>query len=189
MAQPISQSTNVTTLGAFYTHNVGGQVIDTSNENSISNLNVTAGAIIHNESLVNATFVSMLIIDKPTTYENIDNSSNEILASSVIVVSVQRNSSSSSSMNISLYFQVLPDYRPSVNAIYSCSFYDLNRSRWNQSGCTTPLFNAPLNRYECSCNHLSTFALVWSPNITSCNAATELSLSNGTCVSKSNAQV
>jgi hypothetical protein len=131
----------------------------------------------------------MLIIDKPTTYENIDTSSNEILASSVIVVSVQRNSSSSSSMNISLYFQVLPDYRPSVDAIYSCSFYDLNRSRWNQSGCTTPLFNAPLNRYECSCNHLSTFALVWSPNITPCNAATELSLSNGTCVSKANAQV
>jgi hypothetical protein len=189
MAQPISQSTNVTTLGAFYTHNVGGQIIDSTNENNISNLNLTAGAIIHKESLAGITFVSMLIIDIPTTYENIDSSSTETLASSVIVVSVQRNSSSSSLMNISLYFQVLPDYRPSVDAIYSCSFYDLNRSRWNQSGCTTPLFNAPLNRYECSCNHLSTFALVWSPNITPCNAATELSLSNGTCVSKSNAQV
>jgi len=165
MAQPISQSTNVTTLGAFYTHNVGGQIIDSTNENNISNWNLTAGAIIHKESLAGITFVSILIIDIPTTYENIDSSSTEILASSVIVVSVQRNSSSSSLMNISLYFQVLSDYRPSVDEIYSCSFYDLNQSRWNESGCTVPEFNIPLNRYECSCNHLSTFALVWLPNI------------------------
>jgi hypothetical protein len=189
MAQPIDPQTDVTILGAFYTQNVGGQIIDSSNENNIFNSNVTAGAIIYNGSLVDATFLSMLIIDKPTTYENIDNSSNQTLASSVIVVSLQGNSSSSSSMNISLYFQVLTNYRLTVNAIYSCSFYDLNRSRWNVTGCTVPVFNGPLNRYECSCNHLSTFALVWSRNITSCNAATELLLFNGTCVSKTIAQV
>jgi hypothetical protein len=164
MAQSISQSTNVTTLGAFYTHNVGGQIIDSTNENNISNWNLTAGAIIHKESLAGITFVSMLIIDIPT------------------------NSSSLSLMNISLYFQVLPDYRPSVAAIYSCSFYDLNQSRWNQSGCTTPLFNAPLNRYECSCNHLSTFALVWSPSIP-CDIYTQVIWINGTCISKMDAQV
>ena len=189
MAQPIHRQQNITTQGAFYTHNIGGQIIDSSNTNNISNLNLTAAAIIPTQSLVGATYLSMLIDDKPTTYENIDNSSNEKLASSVIVVSLQANSSSTSSMNISLYFQVLDDYKPTVNAIYSCAFYDLNRSQWNASGCTVPVFNVAVNRYECSCNHLSTFALVWLPNTTSCNTVTDLALSNGTCVSKSVAQV
>ena len=106
MTQPVYRQQNITTQGAFYTHNIGGQVIDSSNTNNISNLNLTAAAIIPNQSLVGATFLSMLIVDKPTTYENIDNSTNQILASSVIVVSLQRNSSSYIPMNISLYFQV-----------------------------------------------------------------------------------
>ena len=52
-----------------------------------------------------------------------------------------------------------------------------------------PLFNALLNRYECSCNHLSTFALVWSPNTMFCNDDIEVLWTNGTCISKADAQV
>jgi len=189
MVQQPYQLANVTTLGAFYTQNVGGAVIDSSNENTILNTYLTAAAIIHNESLVDVTFINMFIIDQPTTYENIDNSSNETLASSVIVVVVQRNSSMFIPMNISLYFQVLNEYRPTVDAIYSCSYYDTNNSRWNSSGCTQPQLNVQFNRYECSCNHLSTFALVWSPNITSCDTATQVKWLNGTCISKADAQV
>ena len=40
------------------------------------------------------------------------------------------------SINISLYFKVLPEYKPNVSATYFCSFYDTNNSRWNESGCT-----------------------------------------------------
>ena len=69
-------------------------------------------------------------------------------------------------MNISLYFRVLDEYKPSVSATYLCSFYDTNTLKWNESGCTIPKYNQPFDRYECSCNHLSTFALVWSPYIT-----------------------
>jgi len=176
-------------LGAFYTHDVGGGIIDSSNENNTYNTFLTAAAIIDNESLIDVTFLNMFIIDTPTTYENIDNSSNKTLASSVIVVVVQRNSSMFIPMNISLYFQVLNEYRPTVDAIYSCSYYDTNNSRWNSSGCTQPQLNVQFNRYECSCNHLSTFALVWSRNIMPCDTVTGILFSNGTCIPKDVVQV
>jgi hypothetical protein len=180
---------DVTILGAFYTHDVGGGIIVSSNENNIYNTFLTAAAIINNESLIDVTFLNMFIIDTPTTYENIDNSSNKTLASSVIVVAVQRNSSAFIPMNISLYFQVLNEYRPTIEAIYSCSYYDTNNGQWNSSGCTQPQLNSQFNRYECSCNHLSTFALTWLPNITSCDTATQVKWINGTCISKADGQV
>jgi len=190
MVQQPYQRANVTTLGAFYTDDVGGgAIIDSSNGNNTYNTFLTAAAIINNQSLIGVTFLNMFIIDKPTTYENMDNASNKTLASSVIVVAVQRNISEFTSMNISLYFQVLTEYKPTVDAAYSCSFYDTNNRRWNDSGCTEPRFINQSNRYECSCNHLSTFALVWSPNITSCNIITQVPLPNGTCISRSDLQV
>jgi hypothetical protein len=191
MVQQPNQYPNETILGAFYIHDIGGGIIDKSNQSNAYNMNLTAAAIISSQSLVNVTFLNVFIIDEPTTYQNIDNLNNETLASSVIVVAVQRNSSVFIPMNISLYFQVLNEYRPTVNAIYSCSFYDTNSSQWNESGCTKPIYNSQFSRYECSCNHLSTFALVWSPNITitSCNATTQVQLDNGTCLFKPNAQV
>jgi hypothetical protein len=189
MIQQPNQRANITIIGASYTHDIGGVIIDSENENIISNTNLTAAAIIYYQSSVDVTSINMFIIDKPTTYENIDNSNNQTLASSVIVAAVQRNSSVFIPMNISLYFQVLNEYRPSVVAIYSCAYYDINNRQWNVSGCTIPQLNSQFNRYECSCNHLSTFALVWSSNITSCDTIIQIKWINGTCISKSDAQV
>jgi hypothetical protein len=69
-------------------------------------------------------------------------------------------------MNISLYFQVLNEFNPNRSDVdYYCSFYDTNRSQWNESGCTNPVYNTQYDRYECSCNHLTSFALIWLPNV------------------------
>ena len=77
-------------------------------------------------------------------------------------------------MNISLYFQVLNEYKPNVNATYLCSFYDTNNSKWNESGCTIPQYNQQFDRYECSCNHLTSFALIWLPQSSSINSTRTL---------------
>jgi hypothetical protein len=188
MTQQINQSQNVFVLGASFNRGIGGQVANSLNRDTVINSAVSIAAIVNNASLAGVTSLNMLIIDKPTAYQNIDNSSNKNLASSVVVVAVQRNSSPSGSMNISLFFQVLNEYTPNVPATYLCSFYDNNTSTWSESGCTKPQYNPSFNRYECSCNHLTTFALLWSP-IIPCDSTTQVELSNGTCTSKAEGQV
>jgi hypothetical protein len=189
MAQQPDQRTNISTLGASFTRGLGGEIVNDFNDNIIFNSDSTTAAVFNNQSFVGITSVNMFIIDQPITYENLDNSNNKTLASSVIVVAVQSNGSAFTSVNISLYFQVLDEYTPDVSAKYLCSFYDTTTAKWNESGCTTPFYNQQFNRYECSCNHLSTFALMWSPSIISCNTSTQVLLYNGTCVSKPDGQV
>ncbi|CAF1581248.1 unnamed protein product, partial [Rotaria magnacalcarata] len=60
------------------------------------------------------------------------------------------------------YFKISPEYQPNVSATYLCSFYDISNSCWNETGCTGALFNPVFSRYECSCNHLTAFAITWS---------------------------
>jgi hypothetical protein len=188
MAQQPNQRINLTTLGASFVCGLGGAVVNGSNSNDISNSTSTAAAIFNNQPLTGITSVNMFIIDKPITYANIDNSSNTKLVSSVIIVGVQPDNYTLNSINISLYFQVLSEYTPTGNGSYLCSYYDTNYLRWDNSACTTPQYNQQFNRYNCSCNHLSTFALVWSPYIP-CNTSTQVQLPDGTCVSKSDGQV
>jgi hypothetical protein len=189
MVQQLSQDDDIFVLGASFTHGVGGTLVNTLNGLNVNNSNISAAAILNNQSLTAVTALNMFIIDTPSVYTNIDNSSDKTLVSSIIVVAVQRNNSVSTFMNISLYFRVLNEYKPNVSATYLCSFYDPNTSKWNESGCTIPFYNQQFNRYECSCNHLSTFALVWSSHIISCNTSTQVLLSNGTCISKTDGQV
>ncbi|CAF3343919.1 unnamed protein product, partial [Rotaria sp. Silwood2] len=189
VAQQLNQRGNVMVLGASFTRGIGGQVINTANTDNITNSFSSAAAIISNQSITGVMSLNMLIIDKPTTYKDLDKSSDRFLASSVIVVALHRNDSASTPMNISLYFQVLQEYHPNRVAQYYCSFYDTTSLKWNESGCTMPENNTAFNRYECSCNHLSTFALVWSPYVTPCDTSTHVSMSNGSCLSKPNAQL
>ena len=166
IAQPINQNSSVIVLGASFIRGTGGKIINSNNKDNITSLNVSAAAIIGNESLAGVTSLSMLIIGRPSAFLNIDNSTNKKLASSIIIASVKRQSSTTPFMNITLYFRVLSEWQPNISDVtYYCSFYDTNRSQWNESGCTRPIFNASLNRYECSCNHLTSFALLWLPNV------------------------
>ena len=165
VVQPPNQGDTIV-LGASFVHNEGGKVINNATKDETTNSNISTAAIISDKSLTGVTSLNLLIIDNPSIYRNIDNSTNKTLASSVIVAAVRRNSSSSFPMNISLYFQILSDFKPNITDIdYYCSFYDKNTRQWNESGCTTPLYNTNYKRYECSCNHLTSFALIWLPKV------------------------
>ncbi|CAM4822380.1 unnamed protein product [Rotaria magnacalcarata] len=163
VAQQPDQGDNVIILGASFATDIGGQVIDSSNINSVNTPSITAAAIVNNQSLVGVTSLNMLIIDKPTAYTNVDHKTNRTIASSIIMVTLRRNEATPAPINISLYFKVLAEFEPKVPANYFCSFYDTTNQAWNESGCTKPTFKSALNRYECRCNHTTTFALVWLP--------------------------
>jgi hypothetical protein len=166
VAEQSNGDNDIIVLGASFTHGIGGELVKNTNEDNVISSPLSAAAIISNESLSGVTSLNMLIIDQPSIYRNIDNSTNKTLASSIIVASLKRNNSLSTSMNISLYFQVLNEFNPNRSDVdYYCSFYDTNRSQWNESGCTPPVYNTQYDRYECSCNHLTSFALVWLPNV------------------------
>lgn len=175
-------------LGAYHIYNESGGVIDAMNASKILSTNVTA-AVIFPTRLPDVTLLRILIIGIPNSYENIRGSNEKIVASSVIAISAERSSLQSTPVNTSLYFQILERYRPPINPVYSCASYDRRNVQWDESGCSRPLYNALFNRYECSCNRLSTFALVWSPNRTSCDPNSYLRLPNGTCISPADALV
>ena len=181
---------NTTRLGGSFIRGSGGTIVKNNDEISLNNSQVSAAAIINNESLANVTSLHMFIIDKPTAYMNMDKSTNKTLASSLIIVSVKRNHSSPTITNISLYFQVLNESKPNItNVDYYCSFYNTTTSQWSESGCTTPIRNEQFDRYECSCNHLTTFVLLSSPQIISCQNSTHTTFPNGTCALKPDVQV
>ncbi|CAF3597583.1 unnamed protein product [Rotaria socialis] len=163
IAQPLNHSSNDILLGARFQRGFSGASVTNSTKDSSLHSNITVAAVIAEQSLLNVKSLQMFIIDKPTMYENVDNKTNKSLASSVVIGSVQPISSTSVPMNISLYFKISPEYQPNVSATYLCSFYDISNSRWNETGCTNPLFNPAFSRYECSCNHLTSFALIWLP--------------------------
>ncbi len=188
LAKPPNEDVNNTVLGASFTSSIGGEVVDSSNIDKVTNSTLSVAAIVSNPSLTDVTSLHMLIINKPSSFINVDNSTNKKLASPIIIATVRRNNSLSP-VNISLYFRIIPAYRPNVPATYLCSFYDANTLKWNESGCTVPQYNQQFDRYECSCNHLSTFALVWLPYTISCNTSPHVQLPDGTCVSKSDGQV
>ena len=162
MAQEVNQSGNVIVLGASFSSNSGGKIVYSNNTNSVINSSISAAAIISNNSLSGLTALNMLIIDQPTTYRNISSSTNHTLVSSVIVVSPRRNDSSSK-IDISLYFKVVSGYDTQDSSEYLCSYYDNNTLNWNNYGCTAPTYNPTYHRYECNCNHTTSFGLIWLP--------------------------
>jgi hypothetical protein len=164
MVLPPNQSDNVIVLGAFLGHETGFQVIGTFNKDSVINSNLLAAAIINPENLIDITSLNMMIISKPFGYTNMIHSNEKTIVSPIIIAAIQRASTTSTPIDISLYFKVLDEYAPYTDGKYFCSFLDTNTLKWSESGCTEPHYNAGFSRYECSCNHLSTFALVWLPD-------------------------
>lgn len=154
---------DITVLGASFKRGVGGGIIDTNNRDNITRTFVSAAGMVTRASLNGVVSLNLFIIDKPTGYENIDNSTNKILASSVVVASIQRNTSTYTPITILLYFNPLAEYKRTGPGTYLCSFYNTNSSKWSESGCSDALYNDRYHRYECNCSHLTSFALIWLP--------------------------
>jgi hypothetical protein len=164
MVQERNQSANVFVLGASFEGGMGGSIVNTGNIGNIVNSSVSAAAIVSNESLINVKSLKVFIVDAPTIYKNIDNSTDNLaLVSSVIVAAVQGFNNIPTSLSISLYFKTLSGSPQPDNGTFLCSFYDTNNYRWNQSGCGSAQRNDVWDRYECACNHTTSFALIWLP--------------------------
>jgi hypothetical protein len=164
------QGDNTTVLGVLFKRGVGGEIIDTSNEGNATKSFISAAAMFSPQSLSGVVSLNLLIIDKPTGYENADNITNKTLASSVVVACLRRNSSTYNFVSIYLYFTLIEEYIRTGSGQYLCSFYDTNTSQWDESGCTGAYYNSLYNRYECNCSHLTSFALIWLPqSLTSSN--------------------
>jgi hypothetical protein len=167
MTQQPYRDDNTIVLGVSFQSGIGGEIIDTTNQDNITHSILSAAAIISEDSLSGVLSLNLMIIDKPTGYENADISTNKVLTSSVIVAYLRRNSSIYTPVLISLYFKPLEEYKQYGRGIYLCSFYDTNNSEWNESGCTNAYYNGQFSRYECNCSHLTSFALIWLPESSS----------------------
>lgn len=184
LQSPNPSGRNTTYLGGTFSRGQGGLVIDNVNFNNVlSSSDVTAAAMLSPASLINVISLNMLIIDNTILYENVDSSNGSRPVSAVMVVALRTNSSTPAPINISLIFQVLPGHEPNIHADYVCAYYDLSYRVWNTSGCTVPTYTASYNRYTCSCNHLSTFALVRLLRPTTyCRNDTHFVANNGSCL-------
>ncbi|CAF0812413.1 unnamed protein product [Adineta ricciae] len=163
MIQQPHRDDDVFILGASFSRGIGGDIVDTKNKENVTRSNISAAAIVNRESLVGVTSLQVIIIDKPTDYEHADNKTNKTILSSVIVVNLERNRSSVTPLQISLYFNPLEEYQPNGSGIHLCSYLNTTTSTWNETGCSSALFSEKHNRYECTCNHTTSFALVWLP--------------------------
>ncbi|XP_072005241.1 adhesion G protein-coupled receptor E3-like [Engystomops pustulosus] len=54
--------------------------------------------------------------------------------------------------------ELKPSYRP------TCNFWDTNKNNWSEEGCTTEYSNSNDTHTTCSCNHLSSFAILMAPS-------------------------
>ena len=176
VAQQPDQGNGIIVLGASFTRGIGGQVVNSNNADQTLSANLSVAAVLSNSSLVGVKSLNMLIINKPSAFEKVDNVTNKTLASSIVVASLVTTDSTPRRLNISLFFQVLAEYRPNVSAQFFCSFFDNQGLQWNESGCTAPQYNAALMRYECTCDHLTSFALIWLPQSATTNSTSSNTL-------------
>lgn len=182
-----SYSANTVSGNLFY-HQRTGETFDNTDVTTVLNTGTTSAAFFADSSLIDANYITTLIIDRPVTYRQTADSNGTTLASSIIVVNINNTVSYNVRRNITLYFKVLPDYQITSTTIYSCALYNLTTLMWDSSSCSRAQYNRTLNGYECMCTHLSTFGLINTPR-TLCDNETHVELSNGSCVLSSNAQV
>ena len=163
MSQSLNNSNDV--LGATFDNVQGGKVIRNEEELRSADTSITVAAFITKGSLPANSYVNMLIINDPTSFKNADNQTEKRVGSSIIIAAVNPKPTSSAQTNITLLFRVLPQFTFSDDGDYRCHFFDTHTSQWNDSGCKVTFKNESDNTYICSCNHLTSFALIWSPAI------------------------
>ena len=168
MAEMPSPDSNASVVGAvFWTQNNGSIVLERGRTEAI-NSNISVGGIYNFTSFEGIEFVQMLLIDSPYAYRNVTDALSRRLASSVVVANLLMNTTQLQpplGTTISLYFRIKADFvtDPVENVDFYCAFYDTSTRNWNDRGCSNPVYNVLWDRHECSCNHLTSFAMIWLP--------------------------
>ena len=83
------------------------------------------------------------------------------MVSAIITASSAWKNESRPTVPIDLYFQVLQVNEEEGDGEYVCSSFNTSTSTWGESGCSAARYNDIYKRYECTCNHQKTLALLW----------------------------
>ncbi|CAF3739812.1 unnamed protein product [Rotaria socialis] len=163
ITKPGDTDVQVKVIGVSYQENMGGTIVNVQNRDNVTSSNVSTAGIVTLSSLFYAASFNMFIINDPTPFENADNTSNRTISSSIVMSTIETMHNNRPAIDITLYFQVVKPPTTNGDVTYSCAFYDKNTSQWSESGCSPAIYNKRLDRYECNCDHLTSFALVWLP--------------------------
>ncbi|UJR22854.1 hypothetical protein I4U23_025883 [Adineta vaga] len=156
---------NVFVLGVSVKDDKTGRVVNTQNKNErINNPDLLTAAIVDNQTLKDVTALKILIINDPTSFANADNITNKTIVSSLVVFSVQKINNTNTTINVFLYFKLFNKYTRNDDQDYRCSYYNTINRTWDENGCSPAHYNKIYKRFECHCNHNTTFALIWLPN-------------------------
>ena len=147
IALPTMQNQDSIT-GVLFEENYRSQTILTSNQAVLLNSSFGAAFNYDNQSVANASRLSALVINDPSDYQKITDSSDLRLISAVIITSLKPKTFFDSRANVSLIFQPTDSSIPTNQLV--CAYYDQSSSSWNSSSCTLPVMN--VGRYECSCS-------------------------------------
>lgn len=180
MAQHFHSRNNRSELGASFRRRFGGTIITAEPSDDISAAVLVSSASAGNSSL------NVLIIDKPTSFETVGINATTRLSSSIIIPALNPPMTSSSSFNTSLFFQPLPEYKPVRAVNYWCGFFNTSSSRWDASGCYINQCYRNSSLCKCQCNDVTMSALL---STTVPCPTNQTYASNGTCISKVEAQV
>ena len=165
-AQP--NQNNDTVVGASFISETGGNKILDRNVSIGLNTTFSVAAIFNASSLTSVSFLNLLLIELPKDYRLLNDSMNRKLVSSVIVAELRENNRPVNQIDIHLYFtKQFNDTENEADDKLFCAYYDDNQSSWNDKGCSKPIFDRNFSRYNCTCNHLSSFALIWLPSSSS----------------------
>ena len=155
---------NVMVIGAWFIRKNGGGSLTNLNLNSSLNRNISAAASFEAASLMNVTYLKILLIGYPKYDCILINRTTCQIISPVIVASLNYSTDKAERMNISLYFMSTTDVASVSSDDLSCAYYDAENNRWDSTNCTKPMYSSTFGRYECKCHHLSSFALIFSPS-------------------------
>ena len=155
-----AQLTTSGNIGVRSVFNSTKELVQTSA--NLDDSTVTSAIVFNDKTIEQIRSMRVLILDDPIGYRNLNISVDQYLVSSVIVANVTKIDPQSP-INVSLYFKILNHTNLNKSGDYVCSFLNTTTYTWDQSGCTPTVYNKTYGRYECTCNHLTTFALIWLP--------------------------
>lgn len=181
VAQPVKQD-GVWIIGGYLQEGTNERLVNNRTKQHVLNSRFTAGAILQFDDATVIDFLSILILGRPEPYRNLARTTNQTLVSPVLIMSAKKDGSLYPS-NIDLYFQLLPDVERDKLDRYQCSFYNSSTLMWEQTGCSPVRYNVEQKRYECSCNHQTTFALLFVPDLPSSSSLGAQEITSLTCLS------
>lgn len=159
---------NQTVIGALFRDDRSSGIIDSENKNTLDGDDslLAAGYVDFIKICSNVSRFNILIINNPTVYRNASILSSEQLVSSLIMAKVNYGGTSDIEVAIQLYFQDNVNKEPRDSSEYVCGYFDDTTNKWNSTGCSLPKYDEGLHRYQCECNHFSSFGLIWRPSET-----------------------